>query len=397
MVRNTGTKVKIAGAGPAGLTAAICLAKAGVAVDVYEAKEAVGARFIGDFQVLENGSGYPDPLELLQKLGIAINFFVRPIYEATLFDYRLHHETVSSVSPFSYLIRRGRRNGLGAPNPAHGIVSLDEGLRDQALFSGVSIHYQTRVKPNEVDIVATGPAAADGLAKEMTFLTDRPDTVWVLFDMKYSPGGYAYLFVSEGMATFGCAITRDLSQINRYFEAALARFQEIAPFTIRDEETGYSFMDFSLKPSASHDQRLYIGEAGGFQDYLFGLGLRYAFMTGYFAATSFMDRGGDTTPARYDLLWKEGFGLSQEISLVNRSLYEWGGNVGLARFIRMAAKKDFKEYLTSWQIASPWKRMLVPIIKRIWQKDPSGEGCPSCRHLLPVHWCRRESIRKGPL
>ncbi len=239
-----------------------------------------------------------------------------------------------------------------------------------------------------MDIVATGPSAADGLAKEMTFLTDLSDTVWVLFDMKCSPGGYAYLFVLDGVATLGCAITRDLSQINDYFERTLRRFQEISPFTISNEKTGYSFMDFSLKQSAVHHRKLYIGEAGGFQDYLFGLGLRYALMTGYFAAMSFIE-GKD-----YDRLWKEKFGHSQAVSLVNRFLYEGGGNLGLSTFIRSGAGRDFKDYLTSWQVASLWKRLMVPVVKQVWQRKEQ------CRHFLlqsglqpqsasrPTHWCR---------
>src|SRR5581483_11994923 len=48
------TPIKIAGAGPSGLAAAITLAKAGHEVEIFEARPAVGARFIGDFQVIEN-------------------------------------------------------------------------------------------------------------------------------------------------------------------------------------------------------------------------------------------------------------------------------------------------------------------------------------------------------
>jgi flavin-dependent dehydrogenase len=390
-VSNRAKKVKIAGAGPAGLTAAICLAKAGYAVDLYEARATVGARFVGDFQVLENGSGACDPLELLKKIGILPNFFVHPIYTATLFDYRLREKTVSSRSPFSYLIQRGRRSDFDQR------VSLDEGLRDQALAAGVSIHYQTRVNPEEVDIVATGPAAADGLAKEMTFRTSHPDVVWVLFDTKYAPGGYAYLFIFEGIATLGCAITRDLSKINQYFDATLSRFSEIGSFTIEEPKVGYSFMDFSLKSSATYNQRLYIGEAGGFQDYLFGLGLRYALVTGYLSAMSLI-RSEQGEATSYDVLWRKEFGVSQEMSLVNRLLYEWGGNRGLSYFVWQAARSDFKDYLTAWQRSSFWKQCVVPFVKWGWQRPRSGvllqqEG-KGCRHLLPDHWCRSVSARK---
>jgi len=47
-------KIEIAGAGPAGLTAAITLAQAGRKVVVHEAYKEVGHRFSRDFQGLEN-------------------------------------------------------------------------------------------------------------------------------------------------------------------------------------------------------------------------------------------------------------------------------------------------------------------------------------------------------
>ena len=46
--------ITIAGAGIAGMTAAINLAKAGFEVEVKEMRSEVGARFDGDFQFLEN-------------------------------------------------------------------------------------------------------------------------------------------------------------------------------------------------------------------------------------------------------------------------------------------------------------------------------------------------------
>ncbi|MBI3359286.1 MAG: NAD(P)/FAD-dependent oxidoreductase [Nitrospirae bacterium] len=389
MLRNTPLKVKIAGAGPSGLTAAICLAKAGYEVEISEVREDVGARFIGDFQVLENGSGHLDFLEWLQKIGISINFFTRPVREATLFDYRLKAKRVRSHDPFGYFIHRGEapavsgNRGLVEPVGENAtrspVMSLDHGLREQALSVGVKIHYQLSANLAEVDIVATGPSSADALAKEMTFLTNSLDKVWVLFDMKVAPGGYAYLFVLDGVATFGCAITRDLPQINRYFDMAMKRLQEIDPFSIADQKTGYSFMDFSLKGSAMSNQKLYVGEAGGFQDYLFGLGLRYAMITGYCSAMSLIEN------KNYDRIWREQLGDSQEVSLVNRALYEFGGNMGLSMFVQQTDGKDFKEYLASWHKPALWKMRLLPIVKWVWQRKKTSSPC---KHPFPRHWCR---------
>lgn len=373
MVGQAGTKIKIAGAGPSGLTAAIVLARAGFDVEIYEGRGAVGARFIGDFQVIENMSREEDALDMLKRFGLNVNFFLRPVQNALFFDDRLRPQPVASRRPFAYFIRRG---GEGA--------TLDRGLLAQALGAGATVHYHTRIKPEEADIVATGPATPDGLAKEMTFTTSLPDTVWVLFDMNRSPGGYAYLFVLDGAATFGCAITRNFSAINDCFDRSLRRFQELASFPIREEKTGYSYMNFSLKQSAEADGRRFVGEAGGFQDYLFGLGIRYALTTGFLAAESILQKRS------YDPLWREALGPAQEMSLVNRFLYEIGGNAGLRLFIRRSGREDLQDYLGRWHRPRWWKRLILPAIRWGWR------GSGRCAHRLSSHWCRKKPTSPSP-
>jgi len=373
MVEQTRSKIKIAGAGPSGLTAAILLARAGYDVDIFEARDAVGARFIGDFQVIENMSRDEDALDMLKRFGLDTNFFIRPLRQALFFDHRLRSQPVQSRRPFAYAIRRGSEG-----------ETLDRGLLAQALAAGAKIHYQTRIKPEEADIVATGPATPDGLAKEMTFTTSLPETIWVLFDMNLSPGGYAYLFVLDGVATFGCAITQDLSRINHYFDRSLRRFQEMVSFPIKNDRTAYSFMNFSLKESAESGGRRFVGEAGGFQDYLFGLGIRYALTTGYAAAESLLKQ------TSYDRLWKEALGPAQETSVVNRFLYELGGNQGLRLFIRRAGQGDLQNYLGSWHRASWWKRLALPVIKWQWRRSDR------CAHRLSSHWCRSKPVSSHP-
>lgn len=359
--------IKIAGAGPAGLTAAICLAKSGMAVEVFEARRSVGERFIGDFQVIENASFDEDACDMLERIGLKKNFLFQPGYEAIFYDHRLRAQKVQSRRPFGYFILRGP-----------GEDSLDSGLLAQALAAGVKIHYGQRIKKESVDIVATGPAVADGLAKEMTFATDFPDTISVLFDMNVSPGGYSYLFVFKGRATFGCAITRDFDRIRNYFDLALARFQEIASFAIDTPRFAFSYMNFYLKTSAAVQNRFFVGEAGGFQDYLFGLGIRYAMKTGYAAAQSILKE------IPYDALWKAEIGEKQEVSLVNRFLYERGGNWGLSSFVKRAGRGDLQRYLEKWHSQTSWKRLLFPWIKNNWKKEST------CFHRIPDHWCREK-------
>jgi len=372
--------IRIAGAGPSGLSAAIRLAAAGLPVEVFEARKAAGGRFIGDFQVIENMSGLEEAPDWLARLGLAVNFFIRPVRQAVFFGPNLRAHPVESTKPFAYFIQRGEAAG-----------SLDTGLAAQAQAAGVRIIYETRLRREEADIVATGPSVPDGLARQAVFPTALPNTVWVLFDMALAPGGYAYLFVLEGRATLGCAITRDFNRMDDYFDRCARRFAEIAPFSMpagTETRFGYSFMSFSLKPSAQMDGRRFVGEAGGFQDFLFGLGLRYALTTGHLAAESFIH---DTRKeATYDTAWRAALGEAQEVSLVNRALYEWGGNRGLSFLIRRAAGGDVRDYLAGWHAPRAWKRLLLPWVKWQWRRTTP------CVHPFGPHWCRQRAAGATP-
>ena len=88
--------IRIAGAGPSGLAAAIALAKAGRAVEVHEAKSDVGARFIGDLQIIE-GSSEAEPVPaFLDRIVIERNFYFRPADWATFYDHRGYARVIRS-------------------------------------------------------------------------------------------------------------------------------------------------------------------------------------------------------------------------------------------------------------------------------------------------------------
>lgn len=366
--------VVIAGAGPSGLAAAITLARAGREVIVHEAKPDVGTRFIGDLQIIEGASEREPVPAFLDRLGIERNFYFRPVSGATFYDHRRNGRTIRSDQPYGYFIRRGAEDG-----------TLDRGLLAQARAAGVDVRFNSRIRT--ADIVATGPAAPDGLAREMTWHTSDPERVDVYFNHRLAPGGYSYFFILDGVATFGCAIVADFKKIDDYFAHSLAEAQQIAHFEIpADARVGYSYMNFHLKEHATSDGASFVGEAAGFQDYLFGLGIRYALTSGWLAARSILEERD------FDELWRAELGTKQETSLVNRFLYEAGGNVGLSMFVRQAARaKDFHRYLSGWHQRRWWKRLLAPVVRRVWQHRGR------CLHKPGEHWCRsRDTEIKVP-
>lgn len=370
--------IRIAGAGPSGLAAAIALARAGRTVEVHEAKRDVGVRFIGDLQIIEGSSETEPVLDFLDRIGVERNFWHRPATSATFYDHRNASRTIRSDTPFGYFIRRGAEQD-----------TLDRGLLAQAQALGAKVVFGSRIQPSEADIVATGPATPDGLAREMTWRTDDEERVDVFFNHNLSPGGYSYLFILEGLATFGCAIVADFKKIDEYFEHSLQAARRAHPFTIPAEaRVGYSYMNFHIKSSATKDGSRFVGEAAGFQDYLFGLGIRYALTSGWLAAQSILE------DRSYDELWTAHLGHKQATSLVNRFLYEAGGNFGLSMFVRQAGRaKNFNDYLSGWHRSTWWKSMLSPVVRRFWRQDGR------CQHKPGVHWCRSRDtgIKVPPL
>ncbi len=333
-------------------------------------------RFIGDLQIIESASEREPVPTFLDRIGIHPNFYFRPADWATFYDHHGIPRVIRSGEPFGWFIRRGAEEG-----------TLDRGLVTQARDAGAKIVFNSRLAAEDADIVATGPASPDGLAREMTWRTDEPERVDVIFNHRLAPGGYAYLFILDGRATFGCAIVADFKRIDDYFGRAIEAVQRLHQFEVPQQtRTGYSYMNFHLKQQATSGSARYVGEAAGFQDYLFGLGIRYALTSGHLAARSILENGD------FDELWRAELAQKQETSLVNRFLYESGGNFGLSIFVRRAARTpDFRRYLSGWNERRWWKSLLSPFVRRVWRH--SGR----CFHKPAEHWCRsRDTEMKVP-
>lgn len=334
-------KVQISGAGLAGLSSGINLAKAGYEVDVFEKSSEVGSRFHGDFQGLENWSDKEDVLELFKEMNIGINFKYNPFKElkivnkSKIWDFKCKR-------PAFYLVRRGSKE-----------KTLDKALKSQAMDLGVNIHFKETIPESEADIVATGPVKSEicAAAKGITFETSSPNLAVGLVNNSAAINGYSYLLIADGQGCMTTVLFHDFKNANSYFKVEEMRsmqnsknfaaskskdFDSISEpqnFRKNFEETKKIFNDkfnldlkevrnmggigsFSTRNIFRKGKSLYVGEAAGLQDFLWGFGIKSAVTSGYLAAKSIIN--GEN----YEKSAENYFKGKLRASLVNRYLWE---------------------------------------------------------------------------
>lgn len=349
-----------------GLATAIHLARQGVPVEVFDRRSGGGGRFAGGWQVIDNGTTRLDALEELRAWHLEPRCRIIPVREARFFDFADREHRVCSREPYTYFVRRG-------PVPG----SLDTWLREEAVLAGAVLR-EGESAPADAEIVATGPRVPDGVAREVVFSSDLPDTVAVLFDPAVTPTGYAYLFCHEGQATFGVALVRQLHRLPEARRLAWERFRKLlGPFAVSQSHESGQFMSFSL-PSGLQgpDGRWYVGEAAGVQDFLYGLGIRLAFRSAALVARG-VSGGWDAAA------FERGIRRRMVATVALRFLYERAGARGFAGFCRRASRRDFRELLLEIQRPRMALRLLARGVMRVW-RDPSPVGRP------PVAvWSRR--------
>ena len=272
-------EIKILGAGISGLTASINLAKGGFDVTVFEKSSTVGSRFHNDFQGLENWSDETDALEILKNLSLKTNFWNKGFKEATIYTDLQKEFIARDADNLFYLVRRGP------------VDSLDESLKNQALDAGVEIRFNSKTDRNECDIIATGVSGKKPVmvAKGIVFDTDSEDSIISILNDKFAFKGYSYFLVADGKATLASFVVKDLSKANLCFKNTLQAFSKLKKFKIENKRSFAGYGTFAVNESNRQNQKLFVGEAAGFQDFFLGFGMKYALLSGYAAAKSIME------------------------------------------------------------------------------------------------------------
>ncbi len=375
-------RVHIIGAGPAGLVAAINLARADYEVIVHEQKTETGWRFNGDFQGIENWSTEEDALDFMKTIGVFVNFRLEPYLAADFYGPNRRKTSICTERPLFYLVERGKMEW-----------TLDQGLKRQAIAEGVDIRWNNKIKtlPSGWIIMGTGPKAADAIAKGIIFKTSHPNACVGFLDNRIAPQAYAYLLVNNHQATFATCLFEDFPNEKDYFQLALETLHSVVNIDILEPREFGGYVNFFLKPSVVKQGRiLYVGENAGFQDALWGFGLRYAMLSGYLAAVSIK------TGLFYDNLCKEYIKPMIETSLVNRWVFAHLGHWGYRWILSQINKDtDIIGSLRHHYQPSRTKALLFHIAKRWYKTRLMNKDC--MHQDCDCAWCRHCRTSTKPM
>jgi len=366
-------EVEIAGAGPAGLSAALAVVKGGGQATVYEAGGEVGSRFHGDFQGLENWTTTGDVLEELASLGIEPSFRHQGFHECVFFDAEGRDYSCRTTSPLFYLVCRGQEQG-----------SLDQALKQQAIAAGVSLRLNTPCLHLPVGgIVAHGPHRVDAVATGFVFETDCADGAYAAVGDRLAPEGYAYLLVWNGRGTIAACQFTDFHNSREYVERTVDFFRGKVGIRMTNPRPFGGFGNLYTGLAVRKGQLLYVGEAAGFQDALFGFGLRYALRSGHLAARAWLDG----CPERYDFFCREQFGKQLKLAVVNRYLYGKFGERGYGWLLRtLRSARDPRAWLGRYYSSGSLRLLGYPFVRRRMRKKM--DLIAGCKEGCDCTWCR---------
>jgi flavin-dependent dehydrogenase len=369
----------VIGAGVAGLAAAITACKAGREVVVYERNRDVGGRFHGDFQGLENWSDSSDVLEEFASLGIAPNFTAVPVRRQICFAPHDQEYVFQSNQPFYYLITRG-------PQPG----TLDYALKEQALAVGADIRFGEPIRePPPGSIVAWGPRRANALAVGYLFETELSDGDFAVIDDQLSPGGYGYLLIHGGQATLATCLFHDFRNHQTYLERTVDFFCRKLQFSVRSARLFGGVGNVHWSPPPNSERVFRAGEAAGLQDALWGFGLRYAVLSGRYAAVCVAHHD---EPHRVYNSWQKTIGQRVCASVVNRYLFERLGKAAYyLLFERLSQSTHPHGILQRLYASTTWKRALFALIHQCPSRLEKNKTSNVPRLLRTVNTGRRAS------
>ncbi len=302
------TAFRIGGAGIAGLTAAMVLARAGEQAEVLEMKSRVGSSAGGHTEGIRNYLGR-DGLEDLARFGVK----VRPFSVANRVVRRSRRFVSVVRGPSYYLVDRG-----GGP------TALERQLLEQALNAGVQVRYRTKANLTRIDILATGAprekvnilAAGYRFTRKGSNLLD--DEIHALFDNDIAPHGYLCILPGPAWQSVYAVSWRLvpykelLAKVDRALRLAWV-MDVLGTSTRVGKIYGKGYYHPNPFEVIEENGPLRAGEAAGIQDAVGGFGIRFAVASGALASQALL------TGLDYKSLLREEFHDDFEIALKSRA------------------------------------------------------------------------------
>ena len=357
--------IHIMGAGLSGLAAATTLAKAGIEVHVHDIREDSGKRFDGDFQALENWSMDSDFFDQLRSWGYDPSEF-----KATEFS------VVDLIHPDDEISK------THTPGIAYRIVergtsehTIDQGFKRMAIAAGANLHYKSRVKEEDCQIIACGPKGTSAVAYGEIFRTKHPNHIAFQLNDKLAPGSYSYLIIIDGIGLICTCLWRKQKGSDRFLNETIAWYQHHYPdIDMEPIKRVGGKGDFTINKNYFQDGRYYIGESGGLQDFMWGFGMRMAVWSGHLCAQDILGNCNYEKEVRKQLM------PYVRTSVANRFLMNRVGNrtfkMMCNSWMRHQAKKGDGLIWIGKLFRPKWYKtilfhMISPFILR---KDPKAMG-----------------------
>lgn len=275
----------MAGAGLAGLFAALRLARAGREVEVMDAKSRIAPSSGPHTEAVRDYVG-DEALQELKRHGFDLD------------PFGSIETTVRRSERFENVLRgRAYNLFLRGREPE----TVDQELYRRCQDAGVAFTFGAKFgSATKADIVATGPPPGESnvLGAGFTFSAEGSNldqhTAYALLDNDVAPGGY--LVVTPGIeyhSIYSVAWGElDYDRLLKMAEAGASKpwVQAILGSSKRVGRI-YGRAYFTPDPISTADRggMRYIGEAGGFQDAIAGFGFRYGVLTASLAADSIIE------------------------------------------------------------------------------------------------------------
>lgn len=291
-------RITVAGAGLAGLFAALRLAKAGREVEVIDAKSRIAPSSGPHTEALRDYVG-DETLQELRRHGFDVD------------PFGSIETTVRKSERFENVLRgRAYHLFLRGREPE----TVDQELYRRCQDAGVAFTFGAKFgSTTRADIVATGPPPGgfNVLGAGFTFSAEGSNldhkTAYALLDNNVAPGGY--LVVTPGIAYHSIYSVAwgelDYDRLLKMTEAGASKPWVKAIFG-SSKRIGriHGKAYFAQDPisTAERGGMRYVGEAGGFQDAIAGFGFRYAVLTASLAVDSIL------TGTSYAALLRKTFG-----------------------------------------------------------------------------------------